>query len=153
MGEAIRCAPFYPCFVFDLTWKVLGPVVYVELPGTSMVILNSYEVAQDLLSKHPNNTAGRRIGCMITEVYVSIVSCVVGVLNCDGRMGWKWRLALLDSGPSHSNQRKMLRKGIGPQRLGGHNPIIERITAKLMLELRDFKGDPPSLVMKCVDLS
>jgi hypothetical protein len=59
----------------------------------------------------------------------------------------------MNPGPSHSNQRKMLRKGIGPQRLVGHNPIIESATAKLMLEIRGFKGDPPPLVLKCVDLS
>jgi cytochrome P450 len=139
--------------VFDLTWKVLGPVVYVKLPGISMVILNSYEVAQDILSKRPNNTAGRRIGYMVKEVYVSVVSCVIGVLNCRGRMGWPWSLAFIDPGPSHSNQRKMLRRGIGPQRLGDHNPIVERTTAKLMSELRNFTGDPQSLLLKCVDLS
>jgi hypothetical protein len=55
----------------------LGPIVHAELPGTSMVILNSYKVAQEFLSKRPNNTAGRQVGYMIREVYVSIVSCVI----------------------------------------------------------------------------
>jgi hypothetical protein len=50
----------------------LGPVVYVKLPGISMVILNSYEVAQDVLSKRPNTTAGREIGYMVKELYVFI---------------------------------------------------------------------------------
>ena len=50
----------------------IGPVVYVKMPGISMVIVNSYEVAQDVLSKRPNTTAGRRMGYMIKELYVSI---------------------------------------------------------------------------------
>jgi hypothetical protein len=33
-----------------------------------MVILNSYELAQQLLAMHPNTTAGRYIPYMIDEV-------------------------------------------------------------------------------------
>ena len=50
----------------------IGPVVYVKLPGMSMVIVNSHEVAQDILSKRTHTTAGRRMGYMIQELYVSI---------------------------------------------------------------------------------
>lgn len=63
-------------------------------------------------------------------------------------MGWQWSLAFIDPGPSHSNQRKMLRKGIGPQRIGSHNHLIEGITAKSMLTLHDAKGDPHELILK-----
>jgi hypothetical protein len=50
----------------------IGPVVYVKLPGISLVIVNSYEVAQGVLSTRPNTTAGRRMGYMVKELYVSI---------------------------------------------------------------------------------
>lgn len=48
--------------------KAYGDIVSVELPGTSMVILNSYELAQELLNKRPNSTAGRKTGYMVLEV-------------------------------------------------------------------------------------
>ena len=35
--------------------------MYLELPGISMVVLNSYEVAQELLGKRTNTTSGRKI--------------------------------------------------------------------------------------------
>ncbi|KIM19981.1 hypothetical protein M408DRAFT_30764 [Serendipita vermifera MAFF 305830] len=43
-------------------------IVSVELPGISMVIINSYDIAQELMIKRPNNTAGRKVGYMFFEV-------------------------------------------------------------------------------------
>jgi hypothetical protein len=68
-------------------------------------------------------------------------------------MGWHWRLAFMEPGPSHFSQKRMIRRGIGSQRLGDHTAVIEKNATKLMLELRNFKGDPHSPVLKCVDLS
>jgi hypothetical protein len=45
-----------------------GDIVYVELPGVPMVVLNSYEVTQELLGKRTKSTGGRKIGYMIREV-------------------------------------------------------------------------------------
>jgi hypothetical protein len=42
--------------------SLLGEIVYAPLPGKNIVILNSHEIAQDLLSKRPSSTAGRRYG-------------------------------------------------------------------------------------------
>jgi cytochrome P450 len=57
-------------------------------------------------------------------------------------MGWKWSLAVVQPGPSHSNQRKMLRRAIGPQRVGSHDAYIESETAKLLTTFEKFEGDP-----------
>ena len=45
-----------------------GDVVSVEIPGLSLVILNSYEAAQELLGKRPNTTSARKIGYMTRQV-------------------------------------------------------------------------------------
>lgn len=55
-------------------------------------------------------------------------------------MGWEWEMPLLQPGPSHSNQRKMLRRAIGPQRVGSHDPRIELEVAKLITLLNTFQG-------------
>jgi hypothetical protein len=34
-----------------------------------MVVLNSYEIAQELLGKRPNTTSGRNMGYMMRKVY------------------------------------------------------------------------------------
>ncbi|KIM28320.1 hypothetical protein M408DRAFT_23723 [Serendipita vermifera MAFF 305830] len=110
--------------------KAYGDIVSVELPGTSMVILNSYELAQELLNKRPNSTAGRKTGYMVLEV-----------------MGIQWSTVVIQPGPHHSNQRKMLRRGIGPQRVRSHDPIIEKNVAELMIKLQTFQGNPYPLMV------
>jgi hypothetical protein len=46
----------------------LGDVVYAPIPGMNILILNSHEVAQELLSKRPNSTAGRSVGYLVREL-------------------------------------------------------------------------------------
>ena len=65
-------------------------------------------------------------------------------------MGLDWTLAFRQPGHRLSEQRKMLRRGIGQQRVGSHNGKIERNTTKLMLELSGFEGNPHSLISKSV---
>lgn len=95
------------------------------MPGVSMLNINSIEVAQELLGKRTNTTGGRKMGYMVKHL-----------------MGWEWSLAFMD--PSHTllEQRKMLRRGIGPQRIASHNSLIEKITAEMVVGLNTFEGDP-----------
>jgi hypothetical protein len=60
-----------------------------------------------------------------------------------------WNTSLLQPTFSHSNQRKMLRRGIGPQRVGSHDPLIESEAARLMYELVPFKGNPAPTIQRC----
>ena len=62
------------------------------------------------------------------------------------RMGMHWVLAHIQPGPYFSEQRKMLRRGIGPQRVGSHNEKIEKHTTQLMVALSNFEGSPHELI-------
>ncbi|PVF93462.1 cytochrome P450 [Serendipita vermifera] len=109
-----------------------GDIVYAPVPGLSMVILNSYDVAQELLTKRPNSTGGRKGGYLVLTL-----------------MGWHWSVLFLQSShPSHVNQRKMLRKAMGPQRVGSHDITIESTVAKLMLELETLQGNPNHTIQR-----
>ncbi|PVF97327.1 cytochrome P450 [Serendipita vermifera] len=110
-----------------------GDVVYAPLPGMSMVILNSHDAAHELLSKRPNSTAGRRLGYLVKEL-----------------MDLGWSTAFIQPGPHHSNQRKMLRRGIGPQRIGSYDSLIETAVAKLMAELETFQGNPSPTILRSI---
>jgi cytochrome P450 len=66
------------------------------------------------------------------------------------RMSLEWSTAFLQPGPSHSNQRKMLRKSIGPQRVASYNNLIQAEVAKLMLTLQNLKGSPVRAIQKYV---
>ncbi|KAG8825364.1 hypothetical protein FRC19_011601 [Serendipita sp. 401] len=113
--------------------KLYGDVVHVALPGISLVILSSYELSQELLSKRTNVTGGRAAGYMVTDI-----------------MGLSWSLAFMQPGPHHSNQRKMLRKAIGPARVSSHDPRIEQMTNDLMLKFFNFQGYIPTAVTNAV---
>ncbi|PVF92950.1 cytochrome P450 [Serendipita vermifera] len=107
-------------------WAALyGDIVYAPLPGMQIVVLNSYEAAQELLSARPNSTAGRRIGYMVHIL-----------------MGWVWSMAFMQPGHTHSLQRKMLRRSIGSQRVGSYNSLIEIEVTEFMAVLADFEGNP-----------
>jgi hypothetical protein len=58
------------------------------------------------------------------------------------RMGWVWSVAFMEPGPTHSIQRRMLRKGIGSQRVGSYDSLIESEVIEFMPVLAGFKGSP-----------
>jgi hypothetical protein len=43
----------------------IGDIVYAPIPGMEIVILNSHDVAQELLGKKPGSTAARRMGYLV----------------------------------------------------------------------------------------
>jgi hypothetical protein len=57
-------------------------------------------------------------------------------------------MPFLQPGPHLIEQRKMLRRGIGPQRVGSHSENVEKNTTKLMLELSQFEGNPRELIKR-----
>ncbi|PVF97215.1 cytochrome P450 [Serendipita vermifera] len=110
-----------------------GDIVYAPVPGMNIVILNSYEVANELLNKRPSSTGGRRTGYLLTKL-----------------MGWEWIITFLSLGVNHSNQRKMIRRGLGPQRVGCYDANIESAVEKLMTVLDTFQGNPSQTIKHCL---
>jgi cytochrome P450 len=62
-----------------------------------------------------------------------------------------WSTAFIQPGTSHSNQRKMLRRGIGPQRIGSYDPTMEFEIARFMPELEAFEGNPYLIIQQYVE--
>ncbi|PVF93578.1 cytochrome P450 [Serendipita vermifera] len=115
-------------------WAVTyGEIVYAPLPGMKMVILNSHEIAHELLSKRLSSTAGRRVSYLVSEL-----------------IGWEWSTSIIQPGPHHSNQRKLLRRSIGPQTVKRHDIFIESEVVKLMTVLSTFQGNPSDTMQHCV---
>ncbi|PVF93563.1 cytochrome P450 [Serendipita vermifera] len=131
---AMRSFPRERFFERFSEWAVeYGDIVYAPVPGMDVVVLNSYDVARELLAKRPNTTSGRRVGYLVLNL-----------------MELSWNLALIQPTAHHSNQRKMLRKAIGPQRIGSHDPLIECEVGKLVHELAAFKGNPNLILQRLV---
>jgi cytochrome P450 len=65
-------------------------------------------------------------------------------------MSFGWLIAFLEPGPHHTERKKMVRKGLGPQRIGAHEEKVESNADKLMLTFNDFRGDPLPHLLMCV---
>ncbi|PVF93568.1 cytochrome P450 [Serendipita vermifera] len=105
--------------------ELYGDIVHAPIPGMNNVIINSHEVAQEILSKKPQATAGRRVGYFVLQL-----------------MGWHWLMAFIQPTEHHANQRKMLRRSIGPQGVAAHDVLTEPAVANLMPKLATYQGDP-----------
>ncbi|PVF98743.1 cytochrome P450 [Serendipita vermifera] len=108
-----------------------GNIVYITLPGLQFAVVNSYDVAYELLSKRPNTTSGRTTGYMVHDL-----------------MGWGWCAFFMQPDSHHLKQRKMMRRGIGPQGIGAHNSLFETEVTKLALDLQNFHGNPMDRIVK-----
>lgn len=69
----------------------------------------------------------------------------IGQFVCPS-MKTAWATSFIQPGHRHSQQRKMIRRGIGPQRVGSYDSSIETEVAKLMVELEMLEGSPVSTV-------
>ncbi|PVF92510.1 cytochrome P450 [Serendipita vermifera] len=111
--------------VFSGWQKEYGDLIFLDLPGMPFIVVNSLDMAHELMSKRASAIAGRKVGYMAKTL-----------------MGWDWSVGFRQADETHQTIRKMLRTGIGPQRVGSHDPLIERTAIKWLLTIQDFKGDP-----------
>lgn len=65
-------------------------------------------------------------------------------------MDYKWDIVLRQADKTHQEVRTMLRKGIGPQRIGSHDEFLEDCTKDLMLNLATLQGNPIPVVTRWV---
>jgi hypothetical protein len=63
--------------MLKLMRKLIGDIVYAPLPGMDIVVLNSYEIAQEVLSKRPSSTAGREVGYLVTTLSVKFSKFII----------------------------------------------------------------------------
>ncbi|PVF98200.1 cytochrome P450 [Serendipita vermifera] len=109
--------------------KTYGDFISVRLPGIHMLLVNRLEVAHELLSKRANINSGRTVGYMVNDL-----------------MDWGWFPTLRQPDKTHQEVRRMLNRGIGPQRIGSHNELFEDCVKELVLNLQTLRGDPTPLV-------
>lgn len=113
-------------------WKEeFGDIVYVDIFGTPMIILGSLEAAEELLGKRTNNYSGRPYSVMVMEL-----------------MNQLWFTINQQPGPAHTEQRKIIRKAIGPQEVPHYDYVLEQEAEKLLKRLSGFKGDPRPLLVQ-----
>lgn len=113
--------------------KSYGDIVFLQLPGIDMVNVNSLHMAHELLSKRASTTGGRKMGYMAHVM-----------------MGWGWSVVLRNADSAHLAMKRMLRRGIGLQRISSHDLLFEQSANQLLLSLRGVQGNSFSLIQATV---
>lgn len=111
--------------VFNKWQKEYGDIVFLDVPSLPFLLINSLDVAEELLSKRASNTSGRKAGFM-----------------CKTLLGWDWKFTFRQADETHQAIRKIFRLGIGPQRVSSFDHVIEQATDQWLLTAQDIKGDP-----------
>jgi hypothetical protein len=63
-------------------------------------------------------------------------------------MGWGWSIVLRNVDSAHLVMKRMLRRGIGPQRISSHDILFDQASNELLLTLPGMQGDPFSIVQQ-----
>ncbi|PVF96176.1 cytochrome P450 [Serendipita vermifera] len=113
--------------------KEFGDIIYVDLMGTPMLILNSLNAVEDLIEKRGSIYSGRPYTVMANRL-----------------MYHGWFMVLAQPGHRHEQQRRILKKSIGTQRVPEYDNIIETEAAALLEALSGFRGDPHSALTASV---
>jgi hypothetical protein len=100
-------------------------MIYFDLAGKPLIVLNSIEIADELMGKRTAISSGRPYRTMISEI-----------------MSAGWALIVIQPGPSFNEQRKILHKSIGQQAAPGHDELIQDEIWPLLTTLSSVVGDP-----------
>ncbi|KIM24678.1 hypothetical protein M408DRAFT_26799 [Serendipita vermifera MAFF 305830] len=108
-----------------------GDIIYVNVAGVTMVVLNSLEITQQLTSKPIYN--GRPYKTMTNELmYTNHVMIVA------------------QPGPTFNEQRKVFRKVLGAQVVSSYDGLIEQNIEPLLTALSGYSGDPYPILQDAV---
>ena len=105
----------------------IGDIIYVNILGQEMIILNSSKAAVELFDKRSANYSDRPVAMMAGEI-----------------MGWNRSLALVRYGPQFREYRKYMNRVIGTRAsMEKFSPLVEKEMAKLVARIA---ANPSSLV-------
>jgi cytochrome P450 len=63
-------------------------------------------------------------------------------------MNQSWFTILAQPGPTHTAQRKIMRKAMGTQVVSNYDGVLYQEVEKLLEALTGFSGDPRPLIMR-----
>ncbi|KIM29959.1 hypothetical protein M408DRAFT_328406 [Serendipita vermifera MAFF 305830] len=114
---------------FSEMQKKYGDLIYFDILGTRMLIVNSLGVAKDLMEKRGTIYSGRPNDVMNYTV-----------------MGWSWNFVLAQLGQFHTDCRAIIKKAIGQQEMEAHRDLIQEEARNLIPALTHFEGDPWEII-------
>ncbi|KAJ7468475.1 putative monooxygenase [Mycena latifolia] len=125
IGSVLEMPRTYPWIKFSEWAKEYGNVVYLDVVGQPLVILNSAEVARDLLDRR-------------SSIYSDRPSLTMATLS-----GYGESLVLQSYGENWRHQRKFIAQELGPSTVRRYHPLQEAEAQKFVHGLLD---DPSTWV-------
>ncbi|OJA10779.1 hypothetical protein AZE42_00271 [Rhizopogon vesiculosus] len=106
-------------------WKELyGDMIYVYILGNPIIIINSTQVAEDLLEKRSRKYSSRPIRTMVVEL-----------------MGWDWLFSSMPYGSRWKQHRSLFHRHFHPQLASNFHPIVTKETYTTLRNLANTPDD------------
>ncbi|PPQ69731.1 hypothetical protein CVT24_001317 [Panaeolus cyanescens] len=135
IGNVLDMPRSWPCKTFSEWSKTYGDIIYLNMIGKPMIIINSKKAAKDLLDKRSNIYSDRpKLNSLGASVMLS---------NLLSRVGWDKSLVLLPYGNEWRQQRKLIVQDLAPSECHKYYGLQER---EMRLLVRSVLTDPGSLI-------
>ncbi|KAJ4501089.1 cytochrome P450 [Lentinula lateritia] len=127
IGNLLDMPTTFEWETYDRWCKELGSdIIHLEVAGTSIVVMNSAEVAEELLDQHSAIHSDRPRLVMVNEL-----------------MGWNFSFGLMAYGDEWRAQRKLFQQEFHPQAAERFQPLEVRVTHQFLNRLLE---DPKNYV-------
>ena len=106
-------------------WKeTYGDLIYLRVFGNPIMVINSSEVAEELLEKRSSIYSSRPVRTMVTEL-----------------MGWDWLFSSMQYDQRWRDHRTLFHQHFRPNMISQYHPVIVEETHVLMRNLLKSPGD------------
>ncbi|KAJ3746113.1 cytochrome P450 [Lentinula detonsa] len=127
IGNLLAMPATFEWETYDRWCKELGSdIIHLEVAGTSIIVMNSTEVAEELLDQHSTINSDRPRLVMVNEL-----------------MGWNFSFGLMAYGDEWRAQRKLFQQEFHPQAAERFHPLEVRVTHQFLNRLLE---DPKNYV-------
>ncbi|CCA71481.1 hypothetical protein PIIN_05418 [Serendipita indica DSM 11827] len=110
-----------------------GDLVYIDVAGLPMVILNSLEAIHELTDKRMNIHSNRPNPTLVCDI-----------------MGYSFFLPFLQPDKDFTEQRRLFQKAIGPRVVHEYDSFVQQGCSELLQRLDGFSGEPLKALVKTV---
>ncbi|KAJ8508610.1 hypothetical protein ONZ45_g9134 [Pleurotus djamor] len=95
-------------------------IIHLQVFGTSIIVLNSFESAQEILNRRSALSSGRSVSTMLNKL-----------------MGWDWNLGLVNYGAFWRDRRRLFWQDFNPANSDAHRPIQAKYCRQFLRKVLD----------------
>lgn len=110
-----------------------GDIIYINLAGVPMIVLNSFEAIHELTDKRMNIHSGRPHPTLVCDM-----------------MDFGYFLTVIEPTKDFAEQRRVFQKAIGPRAVDQYDSFVRHGCSQLLQQLDGFSGEPFGVLIKTV---